>query len=230
MASDDGVVVIGASELAVSLQGIERLIANPKPLLTQVGALMKGQIARTFQGQRDPMTGAPWKPTSAFTLGNRPGGGGGGKTLQDTNALLNSLVAAIPKVTSDSVTITTNRVYANAQNFGAVIRPKNAKYLAIPLNRQAARAGSARRWWDQNKDKNPFIVRGDKGGAYIAYAKKYKRKDDKLIFMFRLLTSVTIPQRRFLGFGNSQVFEVTEFVMNRLDEEMKAPSNEPTPE
>lgn len=199
---------------------------RPEKLLKPWGAIAQSETARVFRQQADPVTQKPWPRTSALTLGSRPGGGGGGSTLLDTGRLRNALVSRAPKMTKDSVSITTEGViYAALHQFGGVVRPVNAKMLAIPLTREARLAGSARRWWEQNRARKPFIYRSKVSGkAFIVTEGEDGDYIAGMDFHFLLLPSVTIPARPFLGISEalvSRVFDTTKRIFEQVMAEQR---------
>jgi phage gpG-like protein len=181
-------------------QAVVAQTRQPERLLKPWGAILQSETARVFRAQANPTNNAPWPRPSTLTLGSRPGGGGGGKALLDTGRLRNALVSRTPRYTKDSVAITTEGViYAALHQFGGEIVPVNAKMLAVPLTRDARRAGSARRWWENNKSAKPFVFTSGKGKKLIATA----NKEGALEFHFVLLPKVTVPARPFLGISET---------------------------
>jgi phage gpG-like protein len=175
--------------------------AEARGVMGTMGLAMQQKTAKTFRHERDPVTGLPWKKTGKLAMQSRPGGGKGGKTLWDTGQLAQSVVMPAPKISRSgdalSVTISTNKRYAGIHQDGGTIRPKKAKFLAIPINRPARRAGTARRWWQQNESKKPFIKKSKRGNLLI-----FAHEGDGIKPYFLLRESVVIPQRRFLGWSN----------------------------
>jgi phage gpG-like protein len=182
------------------------LTGNLHPLMLRISAALTRTVAQTFREEKDPKTGAAWKKTGALALANRPGGGGRGKTLRDTARLMQSLLARPPAVTggarSPAIKFSTaGVVYAAAhqQSFTGpmtrtlTIRPKNAKMLAIPITREAARAHGARRFISQHQ-----------GQTFFAKRMIFLREGKKITPQFLLRKEVKIPQRRFLGWGKAQ--------------------------
>lgn len=102
--------------------------------------------------------------------------------------------------------------YANIHETGGVIRPVNSKYLAVPLKSALTPAGVLKkkpREWP-----NTFVLRS-KNGALIIAQKKGKR--GKLISLFVLKKSVTIPQRRYMSRTGDQVRpRMLEIMSNRI--------------
>jgi len=224
---------MSATTVTIKLEGMDRFTKamgvlaqhyrTPRPTLLLIGGLMKRQAAETFTKQRDPVTGAPWPKTGDLAMRSRPGGGGGGKTLSDTGRLLQSIMSRAPEVTPNSVAIGTNLEYARIHQDGGTIKPKKAKMLAIPLNRVAARAKSARRWMDANKSLNPFVWKGIQGNKlFIVYVEKRGKSKGKIKPMFLLVPSVKIPRRRFLGLGLGHMLEIEHEVIRASERVLSA--------
>lgn len=91
------------------------------------------------------------------------------------------------------MTMGTSIFYAHVHQEGMTIYPRQSKRLAVPMNRQAALAGGARKWWAGQvaAGVTPFI--GGKG-KFIATSGK-----NRTTLQFALFRSVTIPPRPFLG-------------------------------
>jgi len=79
---------------------------------------------------------------------------------------------------------------ANVNEYGATIRPRNAKRLAIPLNKQAR--GKSPRSFD-----DLWPLRTNDGSLYLVRNKGSSR----LEFMYWLATEVHIPERAFIRGG-----------------------------
>jgi phage gpG-like protein len=213
----DGVLV-NIEQLKMLQQSLGQFtsrFANMTPAMAEVAITMKSQVGRTFNRQADPVSGAPWKALGKLTLGNRRGSGQGAKPLRDTGRLLQSLIASNPVVSANAASISTNLVYANVQNYGGTIRPTRSKYLAIPLDAEAAKAGGARRYFDRLKT-NPNLqmsVRFPVMGVVNVRTGKFTPK-------FLLKSSVTIPGRRYLGFGNEYAEEIMDIVADYAFEDV----------
>lgn len=133
--------------------------------------------------------GTPWKPLAHA----RPRGGS--KPLRDRGLLMASISGGsdhVEKLTDTSLTVGTKRIGANLHQKGGTVKPKRAKYLAIPLTVEAVRAGSPR-----NMSGLIFIPKkgGGKGGTMAAV------KDGRRTNHFALVSSVTVPARPFLGWS-----------------------------
>jgi phage gpG-like protein len=97
-------------------------------MLRGIGLVGVRDVQRGIREQRSP-DGTPYKPVKRFGLP--------GDRLRDTGRLLNSISY---EVGPGRVTVGTNVKYAQLQHFGGVVKPVNAKKLAIPFTRQIARA------------------------------------------------------------------------------------------
>lgn len=75
-------------------------------------------------------------------------------------------------------------VYGPVQEFGATIRAKRAKNLAIPLTDEARQAGSPRKFNDL------FPIRSKKGNLLLV-----RRSGQQIEPLYKLQPSVTIPPR-----------------------------------
>lgn len=109
------------SGVSINWGGLDRAVnnaikkmANRKELLELCGEVLVSGTLQRFRDEEDP-EGVKWEPTRR-----------GGKILSDTAGLQRSIDSA---VTSDSVYVGTNKKYAGPHQFGAVIKPKNGKYL-----------------------------------------------------------------------------------------------------
>jgi len=173
------------------------VVALGRPLMLVLDQELKTLTARNFVDERDPVSGVKWPSVRPLTMAIRPSGGG--HILWNRGRLLNSIISRRPIITKDSVTIGTNVAYArvhhgkNGSPF-TVIRPRNARKLAIPMNREAARAGSARRWIAANSA-SYFI---NESGIFKTYARRKPR------MMFLRVDFVRVPKRRFLGVGRRE--------------------------
>lgn len=99
----------------------------------------------------------------------------------------------------------TNLEYAALHQYGGVVSAKRAKYLTIPLTKEAARSGGARQF-----PRKLFFLRSKKGSLFLAETKtKGRKKAKSLTLHYILKKSVTVPTRPFLGFG--------EWLLRQLD-------------
>lgn len=206
---------VDARKVNLILDKLSSRSRDMRPALTAIGEDMKIFIKDSIELQRDPVTGDRWKKRRPLSMLSRVGGAGG-KTLFDTGRLLRSFASSKPHVTNLAVSIGSNLPYARIHQVGGIIKAKGGGVLTIPMSVEAKRAGSARRFIEQKaqKGERPFFMKTRKGRLLLAYYKgrkgvrssiktKRERKASPgvLTFAYYCPKSVTIPQRRYLGFG-----------------------------
>ncbi len=81
---------------------------------------------------------------------------------------------------------------AHAHEYGATIKPKKGKYLAIPLTKQAEAAGSPRAFSDLR------FVNAKNGNLLMVRDKKKRGGKTESEAMYLLVESVTLPERSFI--------------------------------
>ena len=91
------------------------LYQRRKPLFTRLGRALTSDAKMNFRGQHEP-DGTRWAPLKTRK----------GQILSDTGRLKNSLTY---KTSNDEVEVGTNVKYARTHQFGAIIKPKNKKFL-----------------------------------------------------------------------------------------------------
>lgn len=111
----------GGSGASINWGGLDKAVENAikkmadkRELLTLCGEVLIDGTLQRFRDEEAP-DGTKWAPTRR-----------GGKILTDSAGLQRSIDSA---VTSDSVYVGTNKVYAAPHQFGAVIKPKSGKTL-----------------------------------------------------------------------------------------------------
>ncbi len=205
----------GIPGLSSALRTVGDFERHRKTMAFLVHGKMKEQVRRTFDRQADPETGQAWLPVQPFGHGADPTH----KILQSNAGagLMGSIMAANLDMDGDLVLLgpPDSIPYANAHQWGVTIRPKNAKYLTLPMGRDVALAGSARRWWEQQKsaNKKPFIYKAKTGKKNLFIAIP---EDGKLKLAWLLLEEVTIPQRRFFGWNDEYSNEIGTICKARL--------------
>lgn len=135
-------------------------------------------VRRHFAEGRAP-DGSPWPP-----LG-RPRPAGGSKPLRD-KGLLAASVSAL--VTETEIVLRANAPGARLHQEGGVVAAKG-KLLAIPVTRDAARAGGPRQF------PRPLFAAGKPGKGFLAE----RGRRGRLVVHYLLRASVTIPARPYLG-------------------------------
>jgi len=143
-------------------------------------------------------------PTSEFTLSLRRKSGG--KTLQDTGRLRNSLTY---KIEGNKIKIGSNVCYAKIHQFGGVIKAKNARTLCIPATKETKRLSE---------------IKGVKGaleelknrGWYIWFTphaimgRKSKKGKEEVLFYRK--KEVKIPARTFVYLTEEDWEEITKMI------------------
>lgn len=161
--------------------------APPGGTLTPVVPALKSLDARTG---RELVTAIVADVKRNIATGTSPDGSkfkplrygrprGGNSPLRDTGRLMASITGRSDRT---SVTVGSAHPGAAIQNFGGVIRPKRAKFLSIPLTKEAARAGSPRRM--KGTPRTPLFA---------------KLVGGKMVGHFLLVKKVTVPKREFMG-------------------------------
>lgn len=176
---------------------------------------IKADTKEHFANSSGP-DGQPWKPL----LFKRPNSKGNDKPLRNRGLLMASVTARgqghIENVGPTEAEVGTNLEYAQLQQEGGIVRPTKAKALAIPLTKEAARAGSPRNM------PGLFPIRGG-GGLFSAAEKgRGKNKRTELTKHFLFAKQATIPARPFLGFSEKlketcgQIIQ--DFVADKINE------------
>lgn len=146
----------------------------------------RGGVMRGFQTETTP-AGNPWLPLAH----KRPRGGS--KVLQETGGLKAGISS---KWDAGAVELRANHPGANVHQFGAIIRAKPGKALAIPVSKAAALAGRPRFFKGQLK---PF-GRPPGGGLLEERTGRTGRKLSPVVH-FLFVQQVRIPKREYLGFS-----------------------------
>ena len=176
--------------------------AGPEVLrgIWPVAAQMAASDVRKNISEGHSPNGTPWVPLAH----GRPGQPAGAKPLRDKGLLLASVNG---RPLSDGLAVGTNLIYAPVHQFGAVIRPKRGKYLAIPLTVQAKRAGSPRNY---KGSLSPRISKRTGKGVLVDDA------TDQAVYA--LVTSVRVPARPFLGFSPVLIDRIGRLIADRISQ------------
>lgn len=176
---------ISLDNLLTKLGNVNTTFSNPADVLEEAGLALEGTTKRRFDEQVSP-DGSPWKPPSSLTVYLRTGAKGGEKALEDTGVLVSSISHYVE---GNAVHIGSGLIYARIHQEGGTISAKNAPALTIPLHPAARRMGYRRL-----KEKGLFKLPGKPVLALPA-------SDGSVTPVFALRKSVTIPQRKYLGFS-----------------------------
>lgn len=177
---------------------VERAAAALTPAdLAPVYAAMQVQATamtkRHFADGKGP-DGKAWAPL-AFP---RPSGGSG-LPLRDTGRLMASIAA---RADAGGLVVGTAHPAASLHQHGGIVTAKKGKFLAIPLTKEARRAGSPRGYG------KPLHFRSRSGGRSGALVEsrtgKGKRQQGGRA-VYALVPSVRVPARPFLGFGPDEL-------------------------
>lgn len=151
-----------------------------------------------FQTSTAP-DGTPWAPLK------HPRPSGGSKPLLDTGLLRSSLSATFE---GDTLTLRANGPGAALHNFGGTVRPVNAKFLAIPVSREASKAAGPRTF-----PRKLFFVKGKAGpGGSLAEKRAKGKGKGQLIVHYLLRDHVTVSARPYMGFSRETLEAMAEIV------------------
>lgn len=144
--------------------------------------------------------------------------GTGEKTLSKRSGALTASILSSVKITGSTFGDLEGHIggnfYARVHEFGAVIKPKKAKYLTIPLPAAMDSRGiplkkSARDW------ENTFVAKSKKGNLII-----FQKQGTVIVPLYVLRTQVTIPAR--LGMQKTLVAGLPYFVDQTMDAMVKS--------
>ena len=100
---------------------------------------------------------------------------------------------------------------AHAHEYGATIKPKKGKYLAIPLTKDAQAAGSPRAFSDLR------FVNAKNGKLLMVRDKKKRGGKTESVAMYLLVKSVTLPERSFIRASfDAQQDELDEIIAQQV--------------
>lgn len=170
----------------------------------QVIVAATGGVREHFQQQRSP-EGVAWVKLAHA----RPDGSS--RILQDKGLLAASVRAT---VTGADVTLTASHPAANVHQYGARIRPRTAKYLAIPVTVEAKRKGSPRRFGGKL-----FCIRS---ADSLVLVKAGRGKTAGQV-QYVLVKGVTVVARPYLGFSQKTQDTVTSIMADTWAEILAAP-------
>lgn len=177
-----------------------------------IAMLMAADFKRNIAEGHGP-DGTPYPP-----LAHARPSGGSGIPLRNNGLLLASLgpggAKHVERIDATSVEAGTAMEYAQTHQEGATIRPVKGKALAIPLTREAARAGTARDFPGQL-----FVVKG-RDNAFLAERKERVRRGKtvgEIIRHYVLTDEVTIPERPFVGWSERLLGQVGNVVAEEAE-------------
>lgn len=156
----------------------------------RIGEVMGRRMALTYLPQLFRKGGDPPWPKPKYR---------DGQPLRDTGRLGGSFVYSI---TSTGAEIYTNVIYAGPQHRGDLVRPKKAKFLAIPLSTLTI---SERRTKGPRDFQDTFVWRSPASGKAFIVQTKGKGKREKFRFLFILVKSVQLPPRPFMEWSQAAI-------------------------
>jgi len=160
----------------------------PRHVVESCAKIGLSDVRDHFQKSMGPS--GPWPPVQS-----RPHRKTAGKPLLDTGLMRAGLTT---RVVGSSYYIGSTAIQAGTHNFGAVITPKNGKFLAIPLTKEAYYVGSPRKF---PRPLDVYINREGSGGVMFEWPIRIRRgkvEDLDPIDHYWLTKKVTIPKREFL--------------------------------
>lgn len=110
--------------LRAQLRAAQRAVADLTPLMDSIGSQLDGSAKRRIEETNEAPDGTPWPKSFRVIAGQ------GGKTLLDTTHLRDRITY---RPAPGEVEIGTNVPYAATHQYGATIRPVNAKALFFRL-------------------------------------------------------------------------------------------------
>ncbi|WP_265820941.1 phage virion morphogenesis protein [Geovibrio ferrireducens] len=123
-------IKIQDEELKRKLTSLQKKLKNLRPILLEVGNMVRNDIEQAFEREQSPF-GQRWQPLAVFTVlagvRGRLTGKKGRETKQTHNYLQGRKILTASgqlgmsftvKADSDSVTVGTNKVYARIHHFG----------------------------------------------------------------------------------------------------------------
>ncbi len=204
---------VNLAQLRAVLRGISKEI-NVVPVLKAVRLDVIAKTVETMAAGKSP-DGTPFKPLKR----PRPNSKGSDIPLHDKRILSASVTSPgaegnIDKQDATRIEWGTNLDYSTIHQYGGVITPKVAKFLAIPVTTKAQAAGSPR-----NFPTGELKFRwGERGG--VAFTTKGKGKRLSEIVQYYFTKSVTIPARPYLGLTTEQADEYAEWVVDHVMEQV----------
>lgn len=120
--------------------------------------------------------------------------------LRNTGRLMASIEGT---AAGNELTVSSSRIGAAVQNFGATIVPVNVKFLTIPRTLEAKRVGSPLNF---PNELHPIINSNGQSGVMV---------DEDDVVQYVMLKKAVIPKREFIGFSDETINTVMEIVMDK---------------
>lgn len=191
---------------AIGVSKFADLVAKRPPfntvirkIMTTAKVLAVAGVHEHFATQTAP-DGKRWKPLS------HPRPDGSAVPLRDKGLLEGSVKGT---VNAAELILRASHPGARVHQFGAIITPKNAKMLSIPLTVEAKRYGSPRRF---PKRRRLFVFTSKAGNKLLAE----NVGNGKLTFHYVLKDHVYIPPRPYIGFSDRTMKKIERVVADRF--------------
>lgn len=165
-----------------------------------------GGVREGFQTKTDP-DGRPWRRLAHA----RPDGST--EQLQDSGRLKASVKA---EVSARQLILLASHPGANLHQYGGTVTPKAGKFLAIPVTREAKRAGRPRNF----RQLMYARMSGDKSSGVLIGA---GRRGDSQTVQFVLVKSVTVPARVYLGFSRKTLDKIETVIADAVSAWLASP-------
>ena len=122
-------VVLDDAAALGAMARLRAMMADLTPVTTAIGVGLADNVRDRFEQGVDP-AGNPWAPLLPAYASVKQGPG----ILRGPNASSSGLMASITSAAAgDQVVVGSNKVYAAVHQFGARIKPKNARALVFRL-------------------------------------------------------------------------------------------------
>lgn len=128
--TDDAIKIKhNSKEINDKLLELAQRVKNPKPVLRKIGHVITNYVDEKFEteGKYEGEKWEDWKPSYKKKRAEK--GRGKGKILSLEGELRESID---DKVTTDSVEVGTNKVYAAIHNFGGDVKKRNGGSFDMP--------------------------------------------------------------------------------------------------
>lgn len=197
---------------AIGVSKFADLVAKRPPFASVVRQIMStakilavAGVHEHFANQTGP-DGKPWKPLA------HPRPDGSRVPLRDKGLLEGSVKGS---VNAAELVLRASHPGARVHQFGAIIVPKSAKMLAIPLTVEAKRYGSPRRF---PKRRRLFVFTSKKTGNKLLA----ENKDGTLTFHYVLKDHVYVTPRPYIGFSDRTLKKIERVVADRFADSVAA--------
>lgn len=180
-------------EFSKAVVDLQRRFNDLRPLFIACKVIMDRSIMKNFRMQGRPQK---WPSLAPLTLENRKAEGTlkGSPILQRYGTLRQSIGTEVLEIGKTQMVYGTRQIKAAMLQFGGTIRPKNSKYLAIPVRGTKGRPRDF---------ENTFVPRGRR-----VIMQAVKGQEPKILFILK--TEVVQKPRPFLMFQEEDADAITQ--------------------